>query len=66
MVLSNRRIAKALIRLRRCAGWSAPFVVRKLPKTGFLASRPITDIQFLLGISPPRLESGTQRDQTEN
>ena len=24
MMLSNKRIAKALIRLRRCAGWSAP------------------------------------------
>ena len=24
MILSNKRITKALIRLRRCAGWSAP------------------------------------------
>ena len=30
MILSNKRITKALIRLRRCAGWYAP------PKTGFL------------------------------
>ena len=36
MILSNKRITKALIRLCRlvCA-----FVVRKPPKTGFLASK---------------------------
>ena len=26
MILSNKRIAKALIRLRGCAGWSAPLL----------------------------------------
>ena len=26
MVLSNKRITKVLIRLRRCAGWSAPLL----------------------------------------
>ena len=32
---------KALLRLRGCAGWSAPVFFPKTPKTGFLASRPI-------------------------
>ena len=41
MILSNMRITKALIRLRGCAGWSAPVLFEKKPKTGFLASRPI-------------------------
>ena len=27
MILSNKRITKALIRLRRCAGWSAPLLL---------------------------------------
>ena len=41
MIVFKKRIIKALIRLRRCAGWSVyAFVVRKPPKTGFLASRP--------------------------
>ena len=40
MILSTKRITKALIRLRGCSGWSAPFVFHKLPKTGFLATRP--------------------------
>ena len=37
MILFKKRIIKPLIRLKGCA----VFVVRKLPKTGFLASRPI-------------------------
>ena len=41
MILSSKQITKALIRLRRCAGWSVPFVVRKPPKTGFLVLKPI-------------------------
>ena len=36
----GQNLTKALIRLRGCAGWSAPFFVRKPPKTGFFASRP--------------------------
>ena len=39
MILSNKRITKVLIRLRRCAGRSAASVVTP-PKTGFLALRP--------------------------
>ena len=35
MILSNKQITRALIRLRGWAGWSAPNVVRKPPKTGF-------------------------------
>ena len=41
MICSNDRRPKALIRLGGCAGWSAPFVVSKSPKTCFLALRPI-------------------------
>ena len=26
MILSNKRLIKVLIRLRRCAGWSVPFL----------------------------------------
>ena len=36
MILSNKRIAKALIKLHRCAGWSAPLLF-----ASFLSSRPI-------------------------
>ena len=42
MVLYKTRITKALIRLRGCAGWSAPVMFANPPKTGFLASRPIS------------------------
>ena len=58
MVLFNKLITKAQIRLRGCAGWSAQmrrlvcaFVVRKLPKTGFLASRPIFELMDYVPIS---------------
>ena len=37
MMLSNKRITKALIRLSECAGWSAPLLFANIPKTGFLA-----------------------------
>ena len=40
MILSNTRITKALIRLSRCAGWSAPFCWQT-QKTGFLALGPM-------------------------
>ena len=43
MVLPKTRITKALIRLRGCAGWSAPVLFEKPPKRGLLASRPIND-----------------------
>ena len=45
MKLSNKQTTKALLRLRRCAGYPLrlvyAFVVGGPPKTGFLASRPI-------------------------
>ena len=42
MILSKKRIRKALIRLRGWAGWSVPVLfATKPPKTGFLTSRPI-------------------------
>ena len=47
IILSKNRITKALIRLRGCAGWSVPVLFRKPPKTGFLASRPISIFQKL-------------------
>ena len=40
MILSKKWIIKALIRLRGCAGWSAPLLLAKPPKTGFLVARP--------------------------
>ena len=40
MKLSSKRIKKALISLRECAGWSAPFC-SQTPKTGFVMIRPI-------------------------
>ena len=40
MIISITQIKKALIRLRRCTGWSAPLLFAN-PKTGFLASWPI-------------------------
>ena len=38
MILSNKRITKALIRLRGWAGWSAPVLFANPPKTDFLAT----------------------------
>ena len=35
MILSSKRITKALISLRGCAGWSAPLLFANPPKTGF-------------------------------
>ena len=40
MILSNKRITKALIRLHGSAGWSVPLLFANT-KTGFLAPRPI-------------------------
>ena len=39
MILSKKRITEALIRLRRCAGWSAPLLFANPLETGFLESR---------------------------
>ena len=39
MILSNKRITKALISLRRCVDWSAPLLFAN-PWTGFLSSGP--------------------------
>ena len=41
MLVSNKQITKALIRLRGCAGWSVPVLFANLPKTCFLPSWPI-------------------------
>ena len=41
MILFNKRITKALIRLRGCAGWSVP-VLFATPEDRFLASQPIS------------------------
>ena len=40
MMLSNKRITKALIRLRGCAGWSELLLFAS-PEDRFLTSRPI-------------------------
>ena len=43
MTISTKGITKALIRLHRCAGCSAPLL---FAKTGFLPSRPILHTSF--------------------
>ena len=40
MILSNKRITKALIRLRGCAGWSAPVLVANHKRQVFLCLGP--------------------------
>ena len=40
MILFDKRLTKALISLRGCAGWSVPLLFGKPPKTGFHTSRP--------------------------
>ena len=40
MILSKKRISKALIRLRGCAGWSAPVLFANPRRQVFLATRP--------------------------
>ena len=40
MALSNKRITKALIRLRGCAGWSAPLLFANPRRQVLFASRP--------------------------
>ena len=41
IILSKKRITKALIRLRGCAGTSAPVLFANPPKTGFPVRGPI-------------------------
>ena len=41
MMLSNKRITKALIRLRGCAGWSAPLLFANLRRQVFSRRGPI-------------------------
>ena len=41
MIFSNKRITKALIRLRRCAGWSAPLLFANLQRQVFSCRGPI-------------------------
>ena len=45
MVLSKTRITKALIRLRRCAGWSAPVLFVNPRRHVFLRQGPVGIIQ---------------------
>ena len=45
MKLSNKRIAKVLIRLHGCAGWSATLLFANPLKTGFLVSQPISSLE---------------------
>ena len=40
MLLSNKRITKALIRLRGCAGWSAPVLFTNLRRQIFSRRGP--------------------------
>ena len=44
MLLSNKRITKALIRLRRCAGWSAPVLFEIPRRKVFLPRGPYLDL----------------------
>ena len=49
ILLSNKQITKALIRLRGCTGWSAPLLFAcNMP--GFPALRPISILYMLLKI----------------
>ena len=52
MILSNKRITKALIRLRVCAGWSAPLLFATLRRQVFLCQGPYITTQ---GIFYPSL-----------
>ena len=40
MILSSKRITKSLIRLRGCAGWSAPLLFANLRRQVFLRRGP--------------------------
>ena len=42
MIVSNTRITKTLIRLRRCAGWSAPLLFANHRRQVFLRRGPNT------------------------
>ena len=69
MIISNKQITKALIRLRGCAGWSAPLLFKKPTKTGFLARRPIMFGGIESSYELRRLVSvfaGRLRDKSQN
>ena len=62
MVLSKKRITKALIRLRRCAGWSAPVLFAN-PEDRF--SRVAAHIVHTIGPdNRVRTEMGEQNSRT--
>ena len=44
IILSSKRITKALISLSGCAGWSAYLLLAKTPKTGLVKMRPIFEL----------------------
>ena len=50
MILSNERITKALIRLRGCAGWSAPLLFIKPRSLGFSCRGPNKMLVIRAGI----------------
>ena len=57
MVLSKKRITKALISLRRCAGWSAPLLFAKPRRQAFLR-RGDVGAQLLLYLCPSTAVNG--------
>ena len=48
MILSIKRITKALIRLRVCTGWSAPLLFANTRRQGFSRQGPYVLIVFIL------------------
>ena len=47
MILYKKWITKALISLYGCESWSVPLLFTNPPKTGFLASRPISSTLYV-------------------
>ena len=62
MILSKKRITKALIRLRGCAGWSAPVLFAKPLKTGFSRRGPC--IYYTMTCAPVRGDNPGARANT--
>ena len=54
IILSNKRISKALISLCGCAGWSAPLLFAKHRRQVFSRRGPNYVFYFLLNASPPK------------
>ena len=48
MVLSKKRITKALIRLCGCAGWSAPVLLKKEDRFSRVEALLLVDHKFLI------------------